>query len=149
MMWTKVFRKALISVVYQDIFSISIEGLNKNDFDLDLVISEYSTQDTPILIDEIKEVLDFYNQDNNYYSEIVKKYLNKWDKTYDLIKATLVVFTLELLYAKEHNIYIQGNLVGKYVRLAQDFVGGDNPGLVHAVASKIFADLQSQSIDEL
>ena len=137
-MWTKNFRRALISAVYQDIFTTALDEVGVSIIDLKGICNEYSSTETPLVQSELEGVFDVYRSKTASYTERIKSKLTSWDKTYPLIKATLISFALEIDLAAENTVELEPNIVNKYVRLAQEFAGGDNPGLVHAVASKIF-----------
>ena len=139
-LWTKAFRRSLISALYVDIFADSVEGLPKEP-NWTVIVSEFSTDQETLRQVEVIEMFEYYQAHRIEFLDLVKKYMNSWNKTYDLIKACLVALVIEIKYLQRTDRAVPANLVGKYIRLAQDFAGGDNPGLVHAVGSKIMLEL--------
>ena len=139
-LWTKAFRRSLISALYVDIFADSVEGLPKEP-NWAVIVSEFSTDQETLRQVEVIEMFEYYQAHRIEFLDLVKKYMNSWNKTYDLIKACLVALVIEIKYLQRTDRAVPANLVGKYIRLAQDFAGGDNPGLVHAVGSKIMLEL--------
>lgn len=135
-MWTKPFRKSLISGVYENIFRTSLEGI-ATDIDWHMIAEEYSNDEQSVNVDDLSKVYEHIQSEHDKYVLSIKKYSKHWDRTYDIIKACLIVFLGELEYTKKTTGSYEQNLVGKYIRLAQDFAGGENPALVHAIASKL------------
>ena len=146
-LWTKAFRRSLISALYVDIFADSVEGLPKEP-NWTVIVSEFSTDQETLRQVEVIEMFEYYQAHRIESLDLVKKYMNSWNKTYDLIKACLVALVIEIKYLQRTDRAVPANLVGKYIRLAQDFAGGDNPGLVHAVGSKIMLELVPGEKDE-
>ena len=139
-LWTKAFRRSFISAVYVDIFADSVEGLSKEP-EWSVIVSEFSTEEDTLKQVEVIEIFEYYQAHREESLALIRKYMNSWDKTYDLIKACLVCLVVEIKYLQRTDRPVPANLVGKYIRLAQDFAGGDNPGLVHAVGSKIMLEI--------
>ena len=131
-MWSKNFRKCLIGAVYQNLFW---ESFNNSDYspDWSMIINENHNTDDTFTKENLIEVYNVFLSKKLSYIENIMKYVNKWDKTFDLIKACLIVFLVE----DEINTDPENKLVGHYIKFAQDFAGGENPALVHAVISKI------------
>lgn len=138
-MWTKAFRKSLISGIYQTIFRQSLEGLEKS-VNWDVIVDEYSTSEIEVKKDDLEKVFVYVDKNFDSYITSIQKYSKNWNRTFDVIKACLVALIVEIEYKKDSNESIETTVVGKYIRLAQDFAGGDNPGLVHAIGSKLVTE---------
>lgn len=138
--WTKAFRRSLISALYVDIFSDSVAEASIEP-NWQVIVHEFSTpEETPQLV-QVKEMYDFYQENRNQLLEIVKKHLVSWEKTYDLTKACFVGLVIEITQLQNSDRPVPSNLVNKYIRLAEEFAGGENPGLMHAVGTKIMEEL--------
>ena len=138
-MWEKSFRSSLFSLVYQDLFwrDLGVETYDPKQH-LELVLSEVKLKEGESLPSEAKllESLSAFEEKEGAFETELKKYLNQYDKTYTAVRALLFTFLVErdmILEKKED----PGDIVGKYIRLTQNMVGGENTGLVHAVLSKI------------
>jgi transcription termination factor NusB len=135
-MWSKNFRKCIIGSVYQNLFW---ESFNNSQYkpDWENLLDQNKDDDTIILKDDLSSVYSLFISKKDTYINKITKYVNKWDKTFDLIKACLIVFLIE----NELNIDKNSKLVGHYIKFAQDFAGGENPALVHAVISKVLEEV--------
>jgi transcription termination factor NusB len=132
MTWSKNFRKCIIGSVYQNLFW---DSFNNNHYtpDWEMIIDQNRNVEDVISIEELASVYDLFLSRKPIYIEQITQYVNKWDKTFDLVKACLIVFLIE----NEINTDKEAKLVGHYIKFAQDFAGGENPALVHAVISKV------------
>jgi transcription termination factor NusB len=136
-MWTKAFRKSLISAIYEDLFSESLESFVHDEPSWFQIIEENESSDDPMSLQDLMDVFDFYRTHKSSIISTIKPLMTTWHKTFDLVKACLVCFCVEVMYTKENNQKLDDGIVGKYIRLTQSFAGGENPALVHAVTSKL------------
>jgi transcription termination factor NusB len=134
-MWSKNFRKCIIGSVYQNLFW---DSFNSNQYDPDwtTLVDQNKNDEDIISQEDLSKVYSLFLGKKSLYIDQITKYINKWDKTFDLIKACLIVFLIE----NEINTDDDAKLVGHYIKFAQDYAGGENPALVHAVISKILED---------
>ncbi len=132
-MWNKQFRKALIAAIYQHLFW---SGFTKTHVDPNWqqICSEIFKEDQPYSEKELQSTYELFIEKEVYYTNLLQQYVSKWDKTFDIIKACFYCFLIELGERKNEPDL---KLVGTYIKFGQDFAGGDNPGLVHAVLSNI------------
>ncbi len=152
-MWTKNFAICLFSAVYQNIFSqdsknfIDLKEDSQIVFDWLVVLDTLNlSQDLPntdLLQDSLIKIV----QNKAKFENILQKYLSDSKKTYKIVKAILFTFLQELEEIKKPKEEIPTTLLEyyqpmakKYVRIAQDYVGGENASLVHAVTIKIIQD---------
>jgi transcription termination factor NusB len=136
-MWSKTFRKSLISAIYEDLFSESLDQFDHNEPSWSQIIEENETQENPLILDNLVEVFVFYKNNKSEIIDTIQPLMTTWHKTFDLVKACLVCFCVEVQYTQEQSQEIDTGIVGKYIRLTQSFAGGENPALVHAVTSKL------------
>jgi transcription termination factor NusB len=135
MTWSKNFRKCIIGAVYQNIFW---ESFNNSEYipEWSMLMTENHNNEDTFTEEQLSEVYDIFLSKKAICIEKITKYVSKWDKTFDLIKACLIVFLIE----DELNTDVENKLVGHYIKFAQDFAGGENPALVHAVISKVLEE---------
>lgn len=138
-MWEKSFRFSLFTLIYQDLFwrNLGVESYQPAEH-IELVLSEVKLKEDeqPPKEEELLAFLDIFHARELSFETELKKYLSQYEKTYTAVRAILFTFLLE----KESVMEAQedpGDIVGKYIRLTQNMVGGENTGLVHAVLSKI------------
>jgi hypothetical protein len=109
----------------------------KNDL---IQINYLSDDDYPAVVDKILN--DFLLNKDNYWQKICQN-LKDTKKTYTTVSTCLYTYLLEKDYidsqflAEEISTQIKQNLIGKYIKLAQDFIGDENVSLVHAVLIKL------------
>ena len=146
-MWGKYFRLSLITAVYQEMFW---RGIPSVELDLDVLhivntVEEKRDPSDKNVEQEQKEIISTEDLSSELqkclalekeYVDVLKEYLADWAKTYDLVKAVLFVFMLEKAEATEAG-EDPSELVGKYIKITQDLVGGKSTGLVHAILSKM------------
>lgn len=134
-MWSKNFRKCIIGVVYQNLFW---ESFNNSEYvpDWPILLAQHHNDEDTFNESDLQSIYSTFLSQKSYYIERITKYVNKWDKTFDLIKACLIVFLIE----HDQNTDPENKLVGHYIKFAQDFAGGENPALVHAVISKVLEE---------
>ncbi len=140
-MWDKFFRAAMVNTVYQDIFWKNIEIVNEIDTDFIVEqmkknLSEKSLESFNVDTKQLDEKLVECEANYTEHKKFLLKYLEGWYKTYDIVKAILFVFLIERMDAESKGLDI-GDVVGKYIKLTQDIVGGKSTSLVHAILSKI------------
>jgi transcription termination factor NusB len=135
-MWTKHFRKSIIAAIYQNLFWQSLSG-SVYIPDWENVTKEVYTEDEVVSIKELQACYNRFITSKETSTSLLQEYITKWDKTFDIVKAALFCFLLEYSDRKnEDDLHILGN----YIKFAQDFAGGENPGLIHAVMSKMIED---------
>jgi transcription termination factor NusB len=134
-MWSKNFRKCLIGAVYQNLFWDSLNSTQYSP-DWSILVDQNKNIEESIVEEDLSSMYDLFVTKKTFYIDTITKHVNKWDKTFDLIKACLIVFIIE----NEVNTDKEAKLVGHYIKFAQDFAGGENPALVHAVISKILEE---------
>ncbi|MBC7472015.1 MAG: hypothetical protein H7196_01990 [candidate division SR1 bacterium] len=134
-MWPKNFRKCVIASVYQNLFWDSFNG-SEYIPDWTVLINEIKNEDIEFTESDLIKVYNIYLSNKEIYIDQIIKHINKWDKTFDIIKACLIVFLLESNLNEDK----EAKLVGHYIKFAQDFAGGENPALVHAVISKMIEE---------
>jgi transcription termination factor NusB len=135
-MWTKSFRKCLIGAIYQHLFwkSFSEVEYTPNWEDLSKVVYK---EDETISITDLESVFQTFLSKKEEYSVVLHKYITRWDKTFDIMKAALFCFMIEYAERKsEDDLHI----LGVYIKFAQDYAGGENPALIHAIISKMIEE---------
>jgi transcription termination factor NusB len=138
MNWSKRFRKILISGIYQHLLwtGIATPAYVPN---WETIILEHSSDDETITMDALEEEYQYFLSHEREYLEILQKYIKKWNMTFDIIKAILYVFLIEKQSLAQANEAEIKRITSIYIKFAQDFAGGENPGLVHAVISNILS----------
>lgn len=130
----------MFTAIYQKLFRLSLtEG--EPVFEWALVFDSLKLGDGLELPDISDLDFSFASvlEKEDKFKALLNKYLQDWGRTYDIVKAILLTYLQELAELKESNKIevLAQDLVGSYVRLAQDYIGGENTSLVHAVASNI------------
>jgi transcription termination factor NusB len=135
-MWTKSFRKCLIGAIYQHLFwkSFSEVEYTPNWEDLSKVVYK---EDETISITDLESAFQTFLSKKEEYSLVLHKYITRWDKTFDIMKAALFCFMIE--YA-ERKAEADLHILGVYIKFAQDYAGGENPALIHAIISKMIEE---------
>ena len=163
--WSKHLRLSVFVMIYQTIFNQPRTSRNSSsiqDLEMDserinsLLISlsqehpEYFGDNTlgsnPELNDEFwtdlrllvqAQVGSFVANYNDYKTQL-EPYLTNWDRTFEIIKAILFCFILELRNAKSSlNGQQITTLIGSYIQLTEDFSVPANVKLVHAILAKL------------
>jgi transcription termination factor NusB len=135
-MWTKSFRKCLIGAIYQHLFWKSFSEVDYTPNWEDLTKAIYKEDET-ITTKDLEFKFKNFLKNQEQYSSILHKYITKWDKTFDIMKAALFCFIIEYADRKnEEDLHI----LGVYIKFAQDYAGGENPALIHAVISKMIEE---------
>jgi transcription termination factor NusB len=134
-MWSKGFRKCIICAVYQQLFW---ESFNNTSYkpNWEMIASQNKKDDDVFTDSDLDNTFSVFTNNKPIFVEKITQYINKWDKTFDIVKACLLVFLMELDAKPDDNTKVVGN----YIKFAQEFAGGENPSLVHAVISKILED---------
>lgn len=136
-MWKKDFRICLFYVIYQYIFWLSIDQEKKLDWNHieAQAFGERSDLDLETVKKEYKNFID----NKTTFDQVLANNLKEPNKTYLTVKAILYVFFLEIDFLEREGVLSQtNNIVGKYIKLTQEVVGGESTGLVHAVTSKVY-----------
>lgn len=136
-MWSKAFRKSLISAIYEDLFSESLDEFSHLEPSWLAIIEEYETAENPLEVEKLVETFVFYKTHKTDIIDTIQPFMTTWHKTFDLVKACLVCFCVEVMLSKTNNNELDPGVIGKYIRITQSFAGGENPSLVHAVTSKL------------
>jgi transcription termination factor NusB len=135
-MWTKSFRKCLIGAIYQHLFwkSFSEVDYTPNWDDLTKVVYK---EDETISVTDLENAFQTFLSKKEEFSVVLHKYITRWDKTFDIMKAALFCFMIEYVERKgEDDLHI----LGVYIKFAQDYAGGENPALIHAIISKMIEE---------
>ena len=163
--WSKHLRLSVFVMIYQTIFnqprtsrnSNSIQALEMDNERINsLLISlwqehpEYfgdnNLELTDALNDEfwtdlrllVQAQVDSFVANYSDYKTQLEPYLTNWDRTFEIIKAILFCFILELRNAKSSlNEQQITTLIGSYIQLTEDFSVPANVKLVHAILAKL------------
>ncbi|NJK71692.1 MAG: hypothetical protein HC932_05655 [Thermales bacterium] len=133
-MWSQATRKVLISSVYEYLFWQKLEDPKEFVIDWSQLTLEHFNEGDVLNQKEFQKVFNTFLSLPDKYLSQVSKFINDWSKTFDLVKAILIVFVIELESFQDEP---PKNIISKYIRITQELVGGENPSLVHAVTSKI------------
>ena len=163
--WSKHLRLSVFVMIYQTIFNQPRTSRNSSsiqDLEMDserinsLLISlsqehpEYFGDNTlgsnPELNDEfwtdlrllVQAQVDSFVANYSDYKTQLEPYLTNWDRTFEIIKAILFCFMLELRNAKSSlNEQQITTLIGSYIQMTEDFSVPANVKLVHAILAKL------------
>lgn len=145
-MWSKSIRTVLVILIYNEIFLLDYPQLIEKQ--ISAIAREYklelSEQDTA----SINIYFDRYQNNKIELESIISSFITSWNKTFDLIKAMLFAAVIELQLSLNTDGQFEDpellkTIVSKYIHLSQDIVGGNNPGLIHAV---LLAFIESKSV---
>ena len=136
-MWIKQDRQALSLAIYMHLFR-SEAGM---DFALDgdsieLIEGVVNRDEAAVNKKDLAKFFDIYTDNSINYTKLIIPHMNNWEKTYEIVKAVIYCYIIERVDLEEQGIEAE-NLIGKYVKLTQDWVAGGNTGLVHAVLAKL------------
>ena len=163
--WSKHLRLSVFVMIYQTIFNQPRTSRNSSsiqDLEMDserinsLLISlwqehpEYFGDNTLGLDSElngefwtdlrllVQAQVDSFVTNYSDYKALLEPYLSNWDRTFEIIKAILFCFILELRNAKSSlNEQQITSLIGSYIQLTEDFSVPANVKLVHAILAKL------------
>lgn len=141
-MWTKNFRICLFNAVYQELFSENLPDFSSSlDWDPIFELVTSSSAELPNQAD-LNRSLEDLKQNRSQFETTLRKYLQSWHKTYRIVRAILLCFLQEVTEAKRANATSTDfrQIMSKYTRLTQDYVGGDNTDLVYAIINHILQD---------
>ena len=86
----------------------------------------------------VQAQVDFFVTNYSDYKTLLEPYLTNWDRTFEIIKAILFCFMLELRNAKSSlNEQQITTLIGSYIQMTEDFSVPANVKLVHAILAKL------------
>lgn len=152
-MWEKNFRIVTFAAIYEAIYWAHEEGnthdsidnhttatqQQRSHIDIEAIAESYSITLNEEDIAKMLELVEkFQNKQDQLYS-VLEQYTTAWNKTYDLVKAIMCTALIELEELSPTLSPEQKKLiVNKYVRIAQDMIGGNNPNLVFAIIGKIY-----------
>ena len=86
----------------------------------------------------VQAQVDSFVANYSDYKTQLEPYLTNWDRTFEIIKAILFCFILELRNAKSSlNEQQITTLIGSYIQLTEDFSVPANVKLVHAILAKL------------
>lgn len=137
-MWDKSFRFSLFAGIYEALFWEEQESHGTNSIDWSIITAQLGHAETQPSVTLLQACLDTFLANQTSYTQILKKHLNSWNKTYLIVRACLYCFLTEKDYLQRNNVaYDESKLVGRYLRLSEDLIGGQNVALVHAVISKL------------
>ena len=163
--WSKHLRLSVFVMIYQTIFnqprtsrnSNSIQALemdnerinsllislwqehpeyfDKNGAELNDALNDEFWTDLRLLV---QAQVDSFVANYSDYKTQLEPYLTNWDRTFEIIKAILFCFILELRNAKSSlNEQQITTLIGSYIQLTEDFSVPANVKLVHAILAKL------------
>jgi transcription termination factor NusB len=136
-MWEKGFRIITFAALYDAIYWG--ESFEIGVVDLDAIAQAYKTELDQDQKDKVIDLVNSFLSKKETFYEKLQKYTNSWDKTYDIVKATMCTALLELEEVGDLTTPEQKKkIVNKYVQIVQDMVGGNNPNLVYAIVGKLF-----------
>jgi transcription termination factor NusB len=135
-MWTKSFRKCLVGAIYQNLFWETFSGVMYVP-NWQILVDELSKEGDEISVEDLENGYQKYLDSKEHSSKILHSYISKWDKTFDIMKAALYCFIIE--YSERKN-EPDLHLLGQYIKYAQDFAGGENPSLIHAIMSRMIEE---------
>jgi hypothetical protein len=127
--WTKSERYCLFASIYGSLFWAEINM----DYPLDWSIIQGNNlynEDAPSN-DWLDFRFDIFSENKEVYIADIKNYLTDWSKTFNIVKAILITFLIELDEATVETNELDVNFIGKYI--------GENTPLVHAIISKMIA----------
>jgi hypothetical protein len=134
-MWEKKYRFSLFVAIYQYLFwnNLSLDY----SIDWDKILNEVFGEEVDFdNVAPLQKDFDFFLSKKESFDEILVKHLKDSSKTYDMVKAVLYTFLTET-EGGEKDVEALEKIVGKYIRLTQEMVGGQSTALVHAVTSKV------------
>jgi transcription termination factor NusB len=135
-MWSKNFRKCLIGAIYQNLFWASFNETEYKPEWESLMAENYNQEIDKFKDQDLQKAYNVFLTNKADFTTNLKSFANQWERTFDLIQACLFAFETEYLISQlppeEKN-----KMIGSYIKFAQDFAGGDNPALVHAVMSRV------------
>jgi transcription termination factor NusB len=135
-MWSKNFRKCLIGAIYQNLFWASFNETEYKPEWESLMAENYNQEIDKFKDQDLQKAYNVFLTNKADFTKNLKSFANQWERTFDLIQACLYAFETEYLISQlppeEKN-----KMIGSYIKFAQDFAGGDNPALVHAVMSRV------------
>jgi transcription termination factor NusB len=134
-MWSNPTRKILIGSIYEYLFWSNLGSKKIPEVDWTQLIDLYNTESFPLAEKELNSLYEKFLEKSETYIHIIQEHFDNWSKTYDIVKAILIVFVLEL---EDTNLASEKSIINKYLKITQELVGGQNPNLVHAVALKIY-----------
>lgn len=137
-MWSKNFRICLFNAVYQELFTKGLTDSNLS-FDWTLVFDTIENQAELPDIQNLDRSLEFLKENQTKYESILQKYLSNWNKTYSIVRAIMLCFLQEVSEAQaisKTDLEVV-EIISKYIKLTEEYVGGENTALVHAITSNI------------
>jgi transcription termination factor NusB len=137
-MWTNDLRNLTVTIFYQILFwDVDYSACQEKNWLIDLNISPEQIQNSNLDQQLISSIIRIFFENKDSYTSRLQTQLKDWSKTYNLIKAILFSYLVELEFCQkiqkteENN---QGdNYISQYIKITQTLVGGANVGLVHAV----------------
>lgn len=114
------------------------ENANKQEEEIPKLVAEIFLEDDDY-IKKVDEILEKFFLEKDVYWKAIEQNLKDTKKTYMLVQACLYSYILEKNFIEEETTQKKSvkYLVGKYIKLSQNFIGDDNVSLVHAVLIKI------------
>ncbi len=141
-MWEKKHRFSLFVAIYQYLFwnNLSLDY----SIDWDKIFGEVFEEEEVFDARIIEQDFEIFLSKKENFDEVLTQYLKDSSKTYDMVKAILYTFLTEMgkTKAEEEGVVLE-KIVGKYIRLTQEMVGGQSTALVHAVTSKVLENRPS------
>jgi len=136
-MWSKGLRVVPFAAIYEAIYWADQFSLDI--FDLDEVQASYNVELEDKEKAKVLESIKKFQDNKEKYFATISQHTSNWEKTYDLIKAVMSTSLIEYDDIKDTTTTEQRKkIVNKYVQIAQDMVGGNNPNLVFAIVGRMF-----------
>jgi transcription termination factor NusB len=135
-MWSKNFRKCLIGAIYQNLFWASFNETEYKPEWESLMAENYNSEVDKFKAPDLQRAYKVFLANKADFTDNLKSFANQWERTFDLIQACLFAFETEY-FISELPSEEKNKMIGSYIKFAQDFAGGDNPALVHAVMSRV------------
>jgi len=133
--WDLPVRTALFFAIYTHVFLHRTDIIKDAEWDfIQLFLPESQSHFSKEEVDVSYQ--SFLSKEGLYQKEL-QQFLHDWQKTYDLVKALFFTLLTELDLYQDSSVDHK-NLFNRYLRLAQDYIGGENVGLVHAIMIKLF-----------
>ncbi|MEM1311979.1 MAG: hypothetical protein AAGF07_00770 [Patescibacteria group bacterium] len=141
-MWDKLVRLSVFTAIYDKLFWEDYDALETRAVDWSFIF-ENLPPESNLDASNLNSYIEYFDKKKEEYQEVLSKYLKNWDRTFLIIKACLYTYLIErdlVLDSEANKQEFLKALVTRYIRLSENYVGGQNVGLVHAVMSKINND---------
>jgi hypothetical protein len=138
-MWNKVERFVLVTGLYD--YLLDPELYSNQDIDWQFLVENclYSSQE--ISLESVINRYEVFLNNQDYYFEKIKKYLQNFQVTPQIVIAILLTFFIEVDESLAiNNDSLNENFLGKYPRITQELIAGEYTSLVNAIIRKVSVD---------